>query len=216
MASITFKALQNYLWTNDSPVLIHQTHDLVQNQTYEVDDTILTSPDFCYLLREGIIVLTAPGTDTVLGPFSPAYVPGTLWGSCIEEGTGGVTGPTGSGATTGPTGSGGSGTGPTGASSTGPTGAVITGPTGPGSTGTGSGIAIKDTFTQVGHGFATSDVIYRKADSTWQLAIADDVLTAESVGIVESVAGNDFTVVFLDIGCNRRRYSENQILWNIL
>jgi hypothetical protein len=60
----------------------------------------------------------------------------------------------------------------------------------------GSGIAIKETFTQVGHGFAVGDVVYRKSDSTWTKAQADVIATAESVGIVESVNGNDFVIVF--------------------
>ena len=67
------------------------------------------------------------------------------------------------------------------------------GPTGPAG---GSGVSIKDTFTQVGHGFTIGDVVYRKSDSTWQKAQADTIATAESVGIIESVSGNDFVIVF--------------------
>jgi hypothetical protein len=59
-----------------------------------------------------------------------------------------------------------------------------------------SNVALKDTFTQVGHGFAVGNVVYRKTDSTWQKAKADNVATAESVGIVDNVNGNDFTIVF--------------------
>ena len=102
MASIiAFRAKEDYRWINDCPVLIHKTFNLVENETYSADDDLLTSPAFCYLLREGIVELVTPGDDIYIGPLSPAYVPGTLWGSCEEEGSGttGPTGPTGGGGT---------------------------------------------------------------------------------------------------------------------
>jgi hypothetical protein len=55
---------------------------------------------------------------------------------------------------------------------------------------------IQDNFAQASHGFSALTAIYRKSDSTWAKAKADALATAEAVGIVESVSGNDFTVIF--------------------
>jgi hypothetical protein len=59
----------------------------------------------------------------------------------------------------------------------------------------GGGKAAKETITQVGHGFAAGMAIYRGVGS-YAKAKADSIHTADVVGIVESVSGNDFTVVY--------------------
>jgi hypothetical protein len=132
------------------------------------------------------------GPEGATGPTGPEGI-GTT-GPTGPIGPSGATGPTGPTGLTGPQGNTGS-TGPsgaTGAGSTGPTGPM--GPTGP-SAG-GSGIAIKDTFTQVGHGFSAGMPVYRKSDSTFAKASNVDSTLAEAIGIVESVDGNDFDIVF--------------------
>jgi len=58
----------------------------------------------------------------------------------------------------------------------------------------GAGETVKRTFTQAGHGFAVQNVVYR-ASGSFELAKADAEATAEAVGIVESVDGDDFTIV---------------------
>jgi hypothetical protein len=59
---------------------------------------------------------------------------------------------------------------------------------------TGSGESVKKTFTQTSHGFAAKDAIYRSSGA-WAKAKADADATAEVLGVVESVAGDDFVVV---------------------
>lgn len=59
----------------------------------------------------------------------------------------------------------------------------------------GSGTSIKETITQAGHGFAAKDVI-RFSGGGYIKAQADTAINAEAVGIVESVSGDDFTVVY--------------------
>lgn len=61
--------------------------------------------------------------------------------------------------------------------------------------GTGSGDSVKKTYTQASHGFAAGNPIYRKSDSTWVKAKADVATTAEVIGVVESVNGDDFVLV---------------------
>jgi len=58
-----------------------------------------------------------------------------------------------------------------------------------------AGDANKKTITQAGHSFVAGNPLYRKSDSTYALAKADVETTAEVVGIVESVAGDDFVLV---------------------
>lgn len=67
---------------------------------------------------------------------------------------------------------------------------------------TGSGTAswqdissIRETITQASHGFAAKDVI-RHNGTNWVKAQADSTTNVESLGIVESVDGNDFVVVY--------------------
>jgi hypothetical protein len=61
--------------------------------------------------------------------------------------------------------------------------------------GESSGSAVTKTYTQTSHGFIAGNAIYRKSDSTWDLARADTEITSEAIGIIESVAGNDFVLV---------------------
>jgi hypothetical protein len=58
-----------------------------------------------------------------------------------------------------------------------------------------TGATLQATYTQASHGFASGNPLYRKSDSTWALAKADAEATAEAAGIVQSVNGNDFTIV---------------------
>jgi hypothetical protein len=61
--------------------------------------------------------------------------------------------------------------------------------------GGGSGTANVKTYTQTSHGFSVQQALYRKSDSTWALAKADAEDTAEALGIIQSVNGDDFTIV---------------------
>jgi len=61
--------------------------------------------------------------------------------------------------------------------------------------GGGSGDAAKETITQSSHGFAAGDVL-RHNGTIYTKAQADSSANAEAVGIVESVDGNDFTIVY--------------------
>jgi hypothetical protein len=54
----------------------------------------------------------------------------------------------------------------------------------------------REVITQAGHGFAAKDVIRCSGTDTYAKAQADSVSNAESLGIVESVDGNDFEVVW--------------------
>ena len=57
-----------------------------------------------------------------------------------------------------------------------------------------SGIALKETLTQTGHGFAPGQAV-RHDGTLYVLAQADTAGHAEVVGIVESVNDDDFTIV---------------------
>lgn len=60
----------------------------------------------------------------------------------------------------------------------------------------GSGTSIKQTVTQTAHGFTAGANVYRKADSTYALAQADALGTADVAGKVESVTdANTFVMV---------------------
>ena len=61
------------------------------------------------------------------------------------------------------------------------------------STGSGSGDSLTEDVTQVGHSFTIGDPVYY-ASSAWVASDAGAENTAEVLGIVTSVAGNDFTV----------------------
>jgi len=62
--------------------------------------------------------------------------------------------------------------------------------------GGGTGIANEETIEQEEHGFGVGDVIYYNG-TEYELALADDVVTAEAIGIVSEVADADaFTVVY--------------------
>lgn len=58
----------------------------------------------------------------------------------------------------------------------------------------GAGDANKKTITQATHGFAAKDAI-RYNGTAWVKAQSDSAINAEALGIVESVNGNDFTMV---------------------
>jgi hypothetical protein len=58
-----------------------------------------------------------------------------------------------------------------------------------------SGDSTKKTITQAAHGFAAKDVI-GFFSGAWAKAQADSAANAEALGVVESVDGNDFTIVF--------------------
>lgn len=64
-----------------------------------------------------------------------------------------------------------------------------------GSGGGGGGSSTKETITQVGHGFAAKDAI-KFASGVYAKAQADSSANAEVVGIVESVAGDNFVLVY--------------------
>ena len=53
----------------------------------------------------------------------------------------------------------------------------------------------KKTYTQATHGFGAGEAI-RHNGTSWVKAQADSAANAEAVGVVESVSGDDFTVVF--------------------
>lgn len=57
-----------------------------------------------------------------------------------------------------------------------------------------SGVALKETLTQVNHGFTPGQPI-RYNGTQYVLAQADTAANAEALGVVESVANDDFTVV---------------------
>jgi hypothetical protein len=63
----------------------------------------------------------------------------------------------------------------------------------------GAGNAVKQSYTQTSHGFAVKDSIYRKSDGTWAKARSDTAATAESVGVVSAINGDDFTVTFFGL-----------------
>lgn len=67
-------------------------------------------------------------------------------------------------------------------------------PSGGGSN-TATGSSIRQTYAQT-HDFSALNAIYRTTGEQWAKAKADNLVTAESVGIIESVSGNQFTVVF--------------------
>jgi len=70
-----------------------------------------------------------------------------------------------------------------------------------GSGGGGSGLfasssnAVSETITQASHPFTSGSAIYLSG-SAYALSYANTASTAEVIGIVESVSGNDFTVVY--------------------
>lgn len=53
----------------------------------------------------------------------------------------------------------------------------------------------RNTFTQASHTFAAEDVLYHNG-TVWVKGLADDAETARAVGVVESVVGDDFVLVF--------------------
>jgi hypothetical protein len=53
-----------------------------------------------------------------------------------------------------------------------------------------------ETLTQASHGFAAKDVIRRDSGGSYIKAKSDTAANAEAVGVVESVNGNDFVVVY--------------------
>lgn len=55
--------------------------------------------------------------------------------------------------------------------------------------------AVSETFTQVGHGFNSGSAIHLSG-SVYGLSQANTASKAEVIGMVESVSGNDFTVVY--------------------
>lgn len=59
----------------------------------------------------------------------------------------------------------------------------------------GAGAGIKATVNQPGHNFVAGDVL-RHDGSLWTKAQADSSCNSEALGIVESVAGSSFTIVF--------------------
>jgi hypothetical protein len=61
--------------------------------------------------------------------------------------------------------------------------------------GSASGSSTRNTFTQADHTFTAEDVIYHNG-TIWVKALADDAETARAVGVVESVDGDDFVLVF--------------------
>jgi hypothetical protein len=54
---------------------------------------------------------------------------------------------------------------------------------------------LKETITQNSHGFVAGDVLYLTG-STWAKAKADSVITAEAMGVVESVTTNTFVLIY--------------------
>lgn len=54
---------------------------------------------------------------------------------------------------------------------------------------------LKETLTQVGHGFAAGDVIYYTG-AAYAKAQANAAATSQALGVVESVSGDNFTVVY--------------------
>lgn len=59
----------------------------------------------------------------------------------------------------------------------------------------GAGPSIKETITQAGHGFAAGNSL-KFAGGVWAKAQANSAANAEFLGMVESVSGDDFTVVY--------------------
>jgi hypothetical protein len=57
------------------------------------------------------------------------------------------------------------------------------------------GSSTRNTFTQVSHGFVAEDAIYHNG-TVWAKGIANSAETARAVGVVESVDGDDFVLVF--------------------
>jgi len=77
-------------------------------------------------------------------------------------------------------------------------GVTITGDGTPGNplvaAGGGSGVALESTITQAAHGFSVGQLVYL-VGATYTLALADDAVSAEVVGIVSAVAdANTFTL----------------------
>ena len=64
-----------------------------------------------------------------------------------------------------------------------------------GGTSTATGSSIRQTYIQT-HDFSALNAIYRTTGEQWAKAKADNIVTAESVAIIESTSGNQFTAVF--------------------